>query len=57
MENNKFDMLLRRVRTLRAYMTDTEVAIRLVEEGAGTSEDLFLLLASARILDDSIETD
>lgn len=47
-----FDRVLPTVRTLRNYLSDTDVARRIVtEHGLCTSEEAFLLIASAKVLD------
>lgn len=46
-----FDVLLGRVRNLRAFLSDEEIVTKLVSEKAGTPEQIMLCLHAAKILD------
>lgn len=46
-----FDMLLPRVRNLRYFLSDEEIVTKLVNAHEATSEQVFLCLKAATILD------
>lgn len=46
-----FDNLLPRVRSLRAFLSDEQIAEQIVPEGEYTVEELWLALNAAKILD------
>lgn len=50
-----FDVLLPRVRNLRAFLTDEQIARKLVDSGEATPEQVFLCLKSAKTLDGDFE--
>lgn len=50
------DMLICRVRTLRAFLTDEEVVKKLVEEKAAGAGEVYLAIMAARQLDGDVFT-
>lgn len=51
MNDDASDILLRRVRNLRAFLTDEQIVVKLVESGEATPENVWLAIHGARILD------
>jgi hypothetical protein len=51
MTDDASDILLRRVRNLRAFLTDTQIVVKLVDSGEATPENVWLAIHGARILD------
>lgn len=46
-----FDTLLPRVRNLRGFLGDTDIALQIVPEGEHTAERVWICLNAAKVLD------